>query len=868
VRDSSDIWQQPPEPKRSWFSDTAAICRHEWRLLVQSPLSYIFQIGFLATIAIAIFLVADFYHSDEASVRPLLTFLPWVSLIFVPALGMRSCQDADSESELTLSLPIHTSAVVMGKFLAGYGLLLVSLLFTLAFPLTVLYLGEPDPGVLICTYLAGALLLASYYAISLLASALARQQVAAFVLGLLFLFLLTIMGWSTPAQLLGDTVPNDWLDTIAAASPKTWLDSLGRGVIEAGAVSYFLALVGIALAATAVVLGGRRRNRSGLPFWTGFTLSTLVALVTVALIVPRLADLPLQIDLSAEKEYTLSPGSRELISEMPNDTAIEFYWSASESETPAHIRTHARRVKALLTQIERHANGRLKLIDVDPQPDSDAELNALSKDIQKVPMTSGDQFYLGASFSYADRVTTIPYFDLDRDRLTEYDIMVALHSLTQPVTARVALLSPLLAPRTAKENRKGLSFVSELRKSYDLAVVPYFSSELPPNLDVLILVQPVILQKEMLYAIDQFLMNGGSVIAIVDPWVRLERGVNQATFDPSTEINDLSDLLLAYGVEFEPTQIVGDQMLAAEVAKPDGSALAYPYWLRMPAGQLDNAHPVTASLNELLFVEAGELKVRPDSNIQSLISTTASSGIQHRDSFSSEPPDSLAAGFIAQDQQRVIAVSKNSDFRSAFSDSMVAAEKKKTHVKNSSQTALLFVVADTDWLFDPFSLQNVNVGEQTILRPLNDNLALLLNMIEYSSGSASLLSIRSRGQVHRPFSRVAELLAEARAEYRQQEIELTATLDRQQRLVEENLDAEPATSPSSVKLLDDQRALLPVKRQLRDIRRLMRKSVDQLGQRIVVINLIAGPLLSLLFAAWVRYRRRRRHATARVLHSP
>jgi len=844
----------------------AAIYRHEWRQLVQSPLSYIFQIGFLATIAIAIFLVADFYHSDEASVRPLLTFLPWVSLIFVPALGMRACQDADSESELTLSLPIHTTAVVVGKFLAGYGLLLLSLLFTLAFPLSVFYLGEPDPGVVICTYLAGALLLASYYAISLLASALARQQVAAFVVGLLFLFLLTIMGWSTPAQLLGDSVPNNWLDAAAAVSPKTWLDSLGRGVIEAGSVSYFLALAGIALGATAVVLGSRRRSRSGLPFWTGFTLLMLVALAIIALVVPRLADMPFQIDLSAEKEYTLSPGSLELISAMPDDTVIEFYWSAGESETPAHIRTHARRVRALLNQLQRRANGRLKLIDIDPQPDSDAELNALSKDIQKVPMTSGDHFYLGASFSQAERVTTIPYFDLDRDRLTEYDIMVALHSLSQPVTARVALLSPLLAPETAKKNRKGLSFVSELRKSYDLAVVPYFASDLPPNLDVLILIQPVILQKEMLYAIDQFLMNGGSVIAIVDPWVRLERGVNQATFDPSTEINDLSDLLLAWGVEFEPTQIVGDQNLAAEVAKPDGSALAYPYWLRMPASQLDNAHPVTASLNELLFVEAGELKVRPDSNMQALISTTASSGVQHRGSFSSEPPETLATGFSAQDQQRVIATTKRSDFSSAFSESSVAAAGKTPHIEKSEQTALLFVIADADWLFDPFSLQSVNVGDQTILRPLNDNLALLLNMIEYSSGSASLLSIRSRGKVRRPFSRVAELLADARAQYRDQEEELTATLDRQQRLVEESLDTESTRAPSPGELIDEQRALLPVKRQLRDIRRLMRKSVDQLGQRIVVINLIAGPVLSLLFAAWVRYRRRRRHATTHTLN--
>jgi len=771
---------------------------------------------------------------------------------------MRACHDTDSESELILSLPIRVSAVVLGKFFAGYGLLLVSLAFTLAFPLTVIYLGEPDTGVIVSTYIAAALMLGSYYAITLLASALARQQVAAFVLGLLILFVLTILGWSTPARLLGDSATANWLEAAASISPKTWLDALGRGVIDAGSVSYFVVSAVLALAATTAVLNHRRRGSTTFRFWLiGLGLG-LLALATIAIATPRLAGLPLQVDLSAEKEFTLSNGSRELLASMPAETVVEFFWSASETETPPHIRSHARRVHAILRQVERRAGGQVTLVEIDPQADSDAELDALSKDIQKIPMTSGDQFFLGASISHKDRIVTIPYFDLDRDRLTEYDVMVALHSLTQANTARVALLSPLLAPQTANKNREGLSFVSELRKSYDLAVIPYFASELPPDIDVLILIQPVILQKSMLYAIDQYLMNGGSVIAIVDPWVRLERGVNQATFDPSVEVNDLSDLLLAYGIEFEPTQIVGDQNIAAEVAKPDGSALAYPYWLRVPRAQLDATHPVTASLNELLFAEAGELKIiDTGAGVKALISTTSHSATEHRARFSNDSPDALAASFKEQPQQRTVAVAKYSEFKSAFANSTHALKTETTHLPQAANDAHLFVIADTDWLFDPFSLQSVNVGDQNILRPLNDNLALLLNLIEYSSGSPALLSIRSRGKLRRPFTKVATLLADARSHYREQESELAATLEKLQHEAASESDTKDDLSLTKQDQIEEQRALLPLKRQLRDIRRLMRKSVDQLGQQIKLVNLLSGPVLCLLFAGWVRFRKRR-----------
>ena len=133
------------------FLGVSAVLRHELRLLFFAPLTYLFQAAFLLALNAFIFLVANFYGSDEATLRLMLVFLPWVSLVLVPALSMAAWTDSHSsrEIELLYSLPVSPTAVVLGKFLAGWLLLLLTLLMTLPFVLTLTYLGEPDKGVIL-----------------------------------------------------------------------------------------------------------------------------------------------------------------------------------------------------------------------------------------------------------------------------------------------------------------------------------------------------------------------------------------------------------------------------------------------------------------------------------------------------------------------------------------------------------------------------------------------------------------------------------------------------------------------------------------------------------------------------------------------
>ena len=138
----------------------SAVCRHELRLLLYAPLSYLFIVGFLLSLSSAIFLIADFYRTDEASIQLMLLFTPWVGIVLVPALamGMWANEQLDKSAELIATLPLPVVSVVAGKFFAGFLVLLLALAFTVPIPITVAFLGEPDFMCMAAGYLALALM--------------------------------------------------------------------------------------------------------------------------------------------------------------------------------------------------------------------------------------------------------------------------------------------------------------------------------------------------------------------------------------------------------------------------------------------------------------------------------------------------------------------------------------------------------------------------------------------------------------------------------------------------------------------------------------------------------------------------------------
>ena len=450
---------------------TGAVFRHELRLLLYAPLSYLFQTAILVALSVSVFLIADFYSTDDATIRQMLTFMPWVALIFVPALAMRAWIDEHSDRgvELLLTLPVTLGAAVLGKFLAGYLVLLVTLLFTLPLVGTIYFLGDPDPGVVVAGYIALALMLGAYYAVALLAGALAREQVGAFVIGVIVLFVLLLLGWDVFARALKDQVSPLLIETMRLYSPATWVNLLSRGWIDVAGVFYFLAIIGASLVATRGIIRYRILGTTSLLRIPKMWSKALLGIGVLAVAIPFAAELPGGIDLTAEKEFTPHQGSLDVLAKLPPDVVNTLYWSANESSVPAPIKSHARKVQNLLKTLTARAARRMSLRIVDPLPDTDEALRAEANGVRRIAMSSGDHFYLGATFQHADRLGNIAYLDPRRDRFIEYDIAVALNGLTRTRTPKLGIISPLIPSMAAIAEREGMSFMAELKREYDVA---------------------------------------------------------------------------------------------------------------------------------------------------------------------------------------------------------------------------------------------------------------------------------------------------------------------------------------------------------------------------------------------------------------
>jgi len=839
----------------------SAVFRHELRMLFFAPLSYLFQIAFLLGLSTCVFLVTDFYATDEATIRLLLVFIPWISLILIPSLAMSSWMDsqADRELELTFTLPVGLAAVVLGKFAAGYVLLLLTLGLTFPFVLTLGYLGDPDPGVIVSGYLACALLMGVCFSLALFAAAVVREPVGSFVTGVALLFFIMLCGWDVFGRLLRTTLPQWAWESLAAYSPVTWLSSLGAGVLYAQGLFYFLATIAISLVATLWIVRGHRAGGVRRQVTRRQMVMALALGVLWLLGIPLSSYVPGQVDLTAQSEFSLHAGTRTVLDRLPQGVRVTFYWSDSEDTVPVLIKSHARRIERLLSTMA--ASSHVKLVQVDPRPDTQEELQALSQGIHRVPMSSGDHFFLGLTVEHEDRVGHIAYLDIRRDSLLEYDIALALNGLTREQTPKIAVISPLLPSTSAMFEREGLSFMAELKRAYDVAVVPFFKTHLPDDLDAVLLIDADILHKDMLYEIDQYVMSGGSLIVMIDPYTRVKPANNVTNAQPSVDINDISDLLQRYGVTYQGKSVIGDANLASVVSDDQQGRLSYPFWLRVRESGLSSTHPATANLNEVLMVEPGALLLAASKGNTPLVVTTPKAGSYSLEGFDGKTPRKLALDFVAKGGERVLAAAIKAPFKSAFADAPDGFPNG-LHLGTSDGASTVFIVADVDWLFDPFSLQKTQLEGETAVRPLNDNLAFLLNMVEYATGDQALMEIRSRGQLQRPFTRIAALFRNAQSRLKDEEADLTreiAELETKIGAVSKGLgDIEFEQLPENIKkqLREFEPKLLSARRNLRQIRAGIRAEVDSLTRNLTLFNLLCGPLIVLILA-WAVFRRRR-----------
>ena len=232
------------------------ITRRELGAYFATPLAYVFVLIFLMLSGAFTFYIGGFYERGQADLSAFFNFHPWLYLFLVPAISMRLWAEERKSGtiELLLTLPLTRMQAVLGKFLAAW--LFTGLALALTFPLwiTVNFLGRPDNEVIVSSYLGSWLMAGSFLAIGSCMSALTRNQVIAFILTVVVCFLFVLSGFPLVLDAVSAWAPRVLVDGIAAMSFLTHFNSVARGVIGLRDLLFFLSLVVVWLAATALVI--------------------------------------------------------------------------------------------------------------------------------------------------------------------------------------------------------------------------------------------------------------------------------------------------------------------------------------------------------------------------------------------------------------------------------------------------------------------------------------------------------------------------------------------------------------------------------------------------------------------------------------
>ncbi|MDP6487494.1 MAG: GldG family protein [SAR324 cluster bacterium] len=628
------------------------------------------------------------------------------------------------------------------------------------------------------------------------------------------------------------------------------------------------------------------------------TLGSVVLLLICLVAVNVMASfIPLRFDLTEERLYTISDGSRKILESLQEPVRINFYYSRNNAELPPNFKTYAQRVQELLEEYAAISNGQLILEISDPKPDTEEEEWAQKYGIKSITLPSGNTVYFGAVVSMLDQEMLLPYFDQRRQEFLEYDITQAIQKVSSTSTSKVGLLSALnlQGGRSRIPGQPPLQkwvFQSELEKSVSVENLPLSTEEIPDDISLLIVLHPRGFSPRLQYALDQYVLRGGRLVVLLDPNARADMTSPENQFGQQPQLaSDLPDLLKTWGVEYDSTKVVGDRLHSTQVNTGQG-VMSFPMWMTFRTQSLDQEHPITAQLENLLFVEAGSLKKAAESqtDFTALLSLSEQSGLIDAFRLRFSAPDQLSRDMKVDDSAKAVMAITAGNFSSAFPNGQPAKEikdtqaqaaadeseaetpLKHTHLNESADRNSILLFSDVDFLSDQFSVQKLNFLGQSIIQPTNDNLNLMLNAAEHLSGNEALMSIRSRGRFSRPFTRILAMQKQSQLLHQTEERQLLSQLDEVQQRLNSLLESAGKQGQKEVILPPEVQEEIQqfreeerqARRKLRDVRKILRQDIERLGQGLLLLNMLLVPLIVGIIGVFVyRYRTRQRRKIIR-----
>jgi ABC-type uncharacterized transport system involved in gliding motility auxiliary subunit len=614
----------------------------------------------------------------------------------------------------------------------------------------------------------------------------------------------------------------------------------------------------------------------------------LLVLLCVVLFNIITAQFKLKADMTEGNLYTLSEGTEKLLDQLDKDRGndaeaspleIRLYIT-NDKGVPVFVNQHRKRIEDLLDQYQSYAGNSLKLTKINPRLDTDEEDAAISDGIRKLRGPANNHFYVGMAISYLDSTETLPFLDPNPSKAAtlEYDISRAIKNVLQFKEDRQTLgimsslnvwggpdsSNPMAMMNRNAPQQPAWIFLQQLQQDFAVERIEPAVTEIPGNVDVLMVIHPKNISEETEYALDQFVLRGGKLIAFVDPMALRDEGNNQ---NPQMRIpgmggaSNLTRLFGKWGVPFDGTKVVADYNYRLNPRDPMSGGRVMPGYLNLGKEALNENENITKNLQAVRLPYAGSFdtsKVATGLTATELMSSSEQAKLV--DGMSSQfNGQQIMDTFLTGEEGKpadlkkyTMALRLGGKFTTAFpdgkpgADATTESEEKKeniNHLTESAEDNHVCLIGDTDILTDEHFLLQQRLQ-------ISNNIPFIQNTVDYF-GDPTLVSIRSRSH-DRPFTTIQKLEKDAQERFENRHKELTK---RQQEILQKKTTLQStgegsnqftlSIDPEALKEIQEQE--IEIRKELRSTRNQLRAEVDLITLIIKVANIGVMPLLVILF---------------------
>jgi ABC-type uncharacterized transport system involved in gliding motility auxiliary subunit len=590
-----------------------------------------------------------------------------------------------------------------------------------------------------------------------------------------------------------------------------------------------------------------------------------------------------RVDLTEDRLYTLSSGTLNILKSIQEPVTLHYFFSDQASQEIPQLRTYANRVRELLQEYAQLSNGKITLHVIDPISYSEEEDQAAEFGLQGVPTgPGGNTIYFGlAGSNSVGESKLIPFFQPNKEQFLEYDVTKLIYTLINTKKPVVGLLSkvPMFSSFDIETQkiRDPWAITNQLQQLFDVKSIDFTETKFDEDLELLMLVHPKDLSQKTLYAIDQYVMNGGNLVVYVDPYAEADvPAVNTKSPIESAGVrsSDLNLLFDAWGIDYSPTSVVGDRKYALTVDVGNGQQERHYAILGLDNEAFQEDDVTSSSLDLITVAMAGSVKPKEGADVtfEPLIYSSDEAVQFESSKFRFLPKvSSLAENYTPSGERYVIAGRFLMQPNSAFPEGAPEGfEHDVTHITKASNTVNVIVVTDVDMLTDRMWVKVQDFLGQKITDAWASNGDFAVNVVDNLLGSSDLISVRGRATATKPFTRVEELRREADDQFRTQEQILQNKLRGAEQKIaqlQSQRDDQSSTilSPEqSTEIQRFQAEKLQVRKELRKVRHELDKNIHSLGAWLKAINIGLVPVVLTILALILSALRIRKRVQQRV----